>query len=64
MILKFVNDWFKTPKCDKSQPIYIVEVGAGQGRLGFLILRKLLSMKKYFPEDVKLPFVYARSVLS
>ena len=57
MILKFVNDWFKTPKCDKSQPIYIVEVGAGQGRLGFLILRKLLSMKKYFPEDVKLPFV-------
>mgnify|MGYP000781119812 CR=1 FL=1 len=58
VIIKFVNDWFKTPSCDKSKPIYIVEVGAGQGRLGFLILKKLMSMKQYFPEGVKLPFVY------
>ena len=58
MIIKFVNDWFKTTSCDKSKPIYIVDVGAGQGRLGFLILKKLMSMKQYFPEGVKLPFVY------
>lgn len=29
-----------------------------KGVWGFLILKKLMSMKQYFPEGVKLPFVY------
>ena len=58
VILKFVNDWYNTPMCDKSEPIYIVELGAGQGRLGYLIIKKLLSLSSFFPPGVKLPFVY------
>lgn len=58
MIIKFLNDWYKSPDSDKSEPVYILEVGAGQGRLGYLILKKLMSMKDYFPEGVERPFVY------
>ena len=58
MIIKFINDWYKNPESNKAEPIYILEVGAGQGRLGYFILQKLMSMKQYFPEGVERPFVY------
>lgn len=58
MIIKFINDWYRLPESDKSEPVYILEVGAGQGRLGYLILKKLMSMKEFFPEGVEHPFVY------
>ena len=58
LIIKFVNDWYRTSGADPSQPVYVVEVGAGQGRLGYLILKKLMSMKHFFPKGVSKPFVY------
>ena len=58
MILKFLSDWYRNPASDKSEPVYILEIGAGQGRLAYLILKKLIKMKRFFPTDVKLPFVY------
>lgn len=57
MIIKFVIDWYRSPDADKSEPIYILEVGAGQGRLAYLTLKKLMAMKRFFPADVKRPFV-------
>ena len=58
MILKFLSDWYRNPAADRSEPVYILEVGAGQGRLAYLILKKLTKMQKFYPEGVKLPFVY------
>ena len=57
MIIKFVIDWYRSSEADKSEPIYILEVVAGQGRLAYLTLKKLMSMKRFFPADVKRPFV-------
>lgn len=31
---------------DSSQPIFIVELGAGSGRLGYLMVKKLLALKR------------------
>lgn len=61
VIIKFVIDWYRSSEADKSEPIYILEVGAGQGRLAYLTLKKLMSMKRFFPADVKRPFVYVIS---
>ena len=58
VILKFLSDWYRNPAADKSEPVYILEGGAGQGRLAYLILKKLTKMQKFYPEGVKLPFVY------
>ena len=58
MIIKFVNDWYKNESADPNEPVYIVEVGAGQGRLAYLILKKLMSMRHFFPKNVSRPFVY------
>ena len=58
IIIKFVNDWYKNPAANKAEPIYILEIGAGQGRLAYLILKKLMTMTEYFPKDVERPFVY------
>ena len=57
VILKFLDDWYRNPAADRSEPVYILEVGAGQGRLAYLILKKLTNMQKYYPEGVKHPFV-------
>jgi len=37
----FLRDWL--PVLDRSQPVYIVELGAGSGRLGFNFLNALAS---------------------
>src|SRR4051794_11466285 len=36
MIYGFMRDWL--PQIDVSEPVYIIEIGAGSGRLGFNIL--------------------------
>jgi hypothetical protein len=33
----------------QPHPVYIVEVGAGHGKMGFLIVKQLLRMKEYWP---------------
>ncbi len=39
MIYGFLRDWL--PQIDISEPVYIIEIGAGSGRLGFNILNQL-----------------------
>ncbi|HEX8112350.1 MAG TPA: SAM-dependent methyltransferase, partial [Kofleriaceae bacterium] len=42
VILGFVRDW--RDRLDPAQPLYIVELGAGSGRLAFHVLRQLEPM--------------------
>src|SRR5262245_35207478 len=42
VVLGFVRDW--RDRLDPSQPVYIVELGAGSGRLAFHLLRQLTPM--------------------
>src|ERR1041385_5117375 len=39
MIYGFLRDWL--PLLDMGEPVYIIEIGAGSGRLGFNILNQL-----------------------
>ena len=34
-----------TMECDMTQPFYVLEVGAGHGKLGFLVLKQLQSLR-------------------
>ena len=40
----------RRPDAKKDKPIYIVEVGAGHGKLGFLILNHLEELAEFMPE--------------
>ena len=52
VILEFMHDWFRddNPEADPSEPLYIVEAGAGLGKLAFLIVRELLAAREFYPE--------------
>lgn len=44
---------------DRTRPLYIVEVGAGHGKLGFLICKELLRLREFLPPHERdFPFVY------
>lgn len=45
---------------DRTRPIYIVEIGAGHGKLGFLVVQQLLKLREFFPKDhaLEFPFKY------
>ncbi|KAG5182722.1 hypothetical protein JKP88DRAFT_269854 [Tribonema minus] len=47
-------------KVATSQPIYIVELGAGAAKLSFVLLHKLLGLRQFWPrrEDGGAPFKY------
>ena len=40
------------PGANKDEPIYIVEVGAGHGKLGFLILNHLAELAEFMPQGI------------
>lgn len=42
IVLGFARDW--RDRLDRSQPLYLVELGAGSGRLAFQVLRRLEPM--------------------
>ena len=45
IIMGFLRDWRASPKgAACSTPVHIVELGAGHGRLSFLVLRELLEL--------------------
>ena len=55
VILGLLKDVFEArPGCpvlgDASQPVYIVEVGAGHGRFAFLVLQALLDLQAFLPK--------------
>lgn len=45
---------FNRPDANKEEPIYIVELGAGHGKLGFLILNHLAQLSEFMPEGIAL----------
>ncbi len=55
VVFGFLRDWL--PKLDLDAPVYIVELGAGSGRLGFNFLK---SMAEFYPESAlrNVPFTY------
>jgi hypothetical protein len=55
VILGFVRDW--QGRLDRSQPLYIVELGAGSGRLAFQLLRKLAPMLERQTGGVRVCYV-------
>ncbi|KAK8813303.1 hypothetical protein WA158_002895 [Blastocystis sp. Blastoise] len=61
LILKYLLDWYENPECNKTQPVYILEAGAGHGKLGYLILKRLMELKEFWPTQVKHPFIYILS---
>lgn len=40
------------PNANKEEPIYIVEIGAGHGKLSFLILNHLAELNEFMPEGL------------
>lgn len=56
IVYGFLRDW--QHRIDRSEPVYIVELGAGTGRLAFGFLRKWLT---FFPQsalcDLKITYV-------
>jgi hypothetical protein len=55
VILGFVRDW--RDRLDRSQPLYLVELGAGSGRLAFQLLRQLPSMLERQESRVRVRYV-------
>ena len=55
VILEFANEWY-TGKIDgqpdMSEPIYILELGAGSGKFSFLLVTQLLQLCEYFPANL------------
>jgi hypothetical protein len=50
-----------------AQPVYIVELGAGSGKLGYLVVEGLLRYRAFFPpfpEAAGLPFRYVLTDIS
>lgn len=55
--LAFIRDHFlRNPDAVREQPIYIVEIGSGHGKLAYLTIQKLLKMKEFWPNAK--PFKY------
>ena len=55
MILGYLNDLYDMPagsrmRADPRQPVYIVEIGAGHGKFGYLVLELLLRMREHLPK--------------
>lgn len=49
----------RNPAADYAQPVYIIEVGAGHGKLAYLICEALLRYRVFFPRtDCPWPFKY------
>jgi hypothetical protein len=40
---------------NRSEPLYLVELGAGHGKFGFLLLRQLWRMREFWPALLRAP---------
>ena len=57
LILAYLHDWFSSSSSNtssssssRSSPVTVLELGAGHGRLSFLVLRELWAMEEQWPE--------------
>jgi Tetratricopeptide repeat len=49
----------RNPNTDYTQPVYIIELGAGHGKLGYLVCEALLRYRAFFPKtDCPWPFKF------
>ena len=58
MILGYILDWFSDPSLTTLEPLFIFDVGAGFGKLGFLIMYRLFEMKELWPQFDHPPFMW------
>ena len=57
-IVRFVQDCLRCGVGDAARPFYVVELGAGAGRFGFLCLRRLQALAAaLLPDGVELRYV-------
>ncbi len=58
VILGLLKDVLEAPagapnRGDPAHPVYIVEVGAGHGRFGYLVVQALLDLKAFLPATTR-----------
>ena len=46
VVLRFITDVMATGRFDPDEPFYIVELGAGSGKFGFHLLRRLTELRR------------------
>jgi hypothetical protein len=62
--IAFLRDWFMNPSiqnANRSEPMYMIELGTGHGKFSFLFLQALLESKEFIPRLANgeaLAFVY------
>lgn len=50
VLLGFLRDWFARPEASREEPVLIVDVRGGRGRLPFMILRELFDASELWPD--------------
>jgi hypothetical protein len=50
VVLAYLRDWYASGRADRTQPVYLVELGAGHGKLSFLLLRELMAAWQSWPD--------------
>lgn len=53
LFLAYLEDLLSVEALNLDQPIFVVELGAGAGRFGYLVLRRLEELRDEFPLDVR-----------
>ena len=61
MIMAYILDWYSDPSNDTSEPLYVIDIGSGSGKLSYLIMYCLLEMKEFWPLSDHAPFVFVLS---
>ena len=61
LVVAFASDALAASRSGQDNPalvkINIVEIGAGHGKLGFLVLRRLLELKEYWPTGAEFRYI-------
>lgn len=56
LAVSFARDLARSGSLNAEEPIYMVEVGAGHGKLSYLVIRRLLELREFWPPGCS--FVY------
>ena len=63
VIVEFANEWFSQSvsgvegvrEPDFEEPIYILEIGSGSGKLAYLLMNQIMKLCQFFPKKHKDP---------
>ena len=58
-IREFANEWFSQSvsgvegvrEPDFEEPIYILEIGSGSGKLAYLLMNQIMKLCQFFPQE-------------